>query len=235
MTLSRLILFSALLCLSHTVQAQYGAFQLSAHYASYSRPDFDSYLQKVSADLRLKGTLTAQNQYGVGMGLLVHRGHSEFEFGMRYGRTRSAFEGDTLDYAVAAKTSDWSLFMGGNYFPANWFFVGANGGVNAFGGDLKADGSMPALQNGYLAPPPGDPKLFGSYSWLIRAQSGFVFPFLEDGYENGHTIRLYAFYQLTSSFNFFDNMEHQLTAYTGKKKTTENAYGVSLQITFGRE
>lgn len=231
----RLLSFLLIFLLPNLASAQYVAFQVGVHYANYDRPDFDTYLQKISTDLRLKGTLTAEHQYGIGFALLAHQEHGEFVFGMNYGRTRSAFAGDTLDYAVTAKTSDWNLYLGGNYLPVNWFFIGANAGTNAFGGDLKTDGSMPALQNGYLAPPPGDPQIFGGYSWLVRAQSGFIFPILDDGYKTGHTLRICAFYQLTSNFNFFDNMQNQFPAYTGKKKTTESAFGLTLQITFSKE
>ncbi|MGL5890794.1 MAG: hypothetical protein ACRC3B_12955, partial [Bacteroidia bacterium] len=111
----------------------------------------------------------------------------------------------------------------------------AHGGVNAFGGNLKTEGDVIMPSGSTISPPPGDPKIFGGYSWFVRAQAGFVFPYLQDGLESGHTMRLIGYWQIGTNYNFYDEMEHQYAPFSGSKKTGASAWGVSLQFTFGRE
>ncbi|MGL5891719.1 MAG: hypothetical protein ACRC3B_17640, partial [Bacteroidia bacterium] len=153
-----------------TAQADYGAIQLGLNYSAYSRPDFETYLEKISSDTRLKGSLVTPNNYGLSFSLLAHRGNGEFQFGMNYQRSMNTLKGDTLNYVVQARTSDWNIYMGGNWFPVNWFLLGAHGGVNAFGGNLKTEGDVIMPSGSTISPPPGDPKIFGGYSWFVRAQ-----------------------------------------------------------------
>jgi hypothetical protein len=86
-----------------------------------------------------------------------------------------------------------------------------------------------------LDPPPGDPKIFGGNSWFVRSQAGFVFPYKQDGWKTGHTVRLIGYWQIGTNNNFYDQMGHQYAPFSGSKKTKASAWGASLQFTFGRE
>jgi hypothetical protein len=224
-----------LVCGVLAAQADYDAFQLGLNYSAYTRPDFDTYLEKVSSDTRLKGTLVTPNDFGMSFSVLRHRGRGEFQFGMNYQISRKNQKGDTLDYIVQSRTSDWNIYMGGNWLPVNWFLLGAHGGVNAFDGDIKTYGSVFIPSGSTLEPPPGDPKIFGGYSWFVRSQAGFVFPYKQDGWKTGHTVRLIGYWQIGTNNNFYDQMGHQYAPFSGSKKTKASAWGASLQFTFGRE
>ena len=226
----KLFLFS--LCFSVSAFAQSdqmdGHFlQLGIDYVQPVRPGLDNYLKAFSDTFHFTNEFKLDKGYGLTIGFMSHKNAAEFSAGGDLLYSSDFKKADTVSGKI--RTTDINLFFGLDIFPVRWFYVGGhfmicNESEKFIAGNSIDDGKLETPDASFAG-------IFNGYSVGAKAIAGFNFNVSPDDKDNTY-LRLSAFYQLGTHYNFYNTFEKRLKNYEGNKKTSETLMGVSLAMVF---
>lgn len=225
------LLFLILSSTQSIAQTEIRAVEFGTSYTVYDRPGLDEYFKTFADSADLTSMLASTPSYGIHLRYLVRKDKVEIDGGLVYSFSLNNAQSATGG-SVNSKTHDIGFIFGVNYVPVPIFFIGGQIIVNSFGGGTDLFDPLPtSITNNMGFPPDGDLNIFKGYSIIGRAQAGFNIHFSP---ESGNGMRLFGYYDIGSSYDFYNSLDEILEGYTGDPKTNTSGYGVGLLFYIGR-
>jgi hypothetical protein len=116
--------------------------------------------------------------------------------------------------ASFSKTRSFGIHLGIFFFPVSFFNLGGGLKLYSFNGDIRQNGELPSSMSSLLIPTESDANFMRGYSVAARGQAGFSFPYEKGGFA---VIRLEAYGEIGTKFNFYSSLNHQLPIIPARK------------------
>jgi len=226
-----LLILLSLITYSSTI-AQTTRFNLGIVAMNHSRPDFNKYTEYLLQSLNF-ATKPFNNTYGVDATISTKLEHAEISFGGTYTQSRRFNENSENTIAVLLKQKIFDIHLGLDYYPIQWFFVGAHFYTTSFNGDFKYENNGPQQAIDTLIDFTDDSfNIFKGYSIGMRAQSGINIPITPMGF-NGAALKISGNYDFgLTPYKYYESFDKVLLTYTENKKTKGNRVGIQIGISF---